>query len=647
MQPSDFSDLPLQARLASFGAAPRRWPLELRRLRFLPQGAFQGVWLWLIWQQNLARRGPARRKRIDSLWQLAEQKLGPLPEPHAEAEAAVPCELALCLAGDYYQAHGRLDYWEGWLRSYYVPTAVLGHLCRLIPQAPGWKPATRRALLQLAIRFLEPMPSPVTHLACLGELAGAAAALKCRTQAELLLDEMALLLSRLPGEELPARSLELGLEWLAHGQARQARFALRLWQQALRELAPDTQLSECERVLNLVPGALAGSLSLEAFSLLHGWLQRVGAQLLQAGPQPEARQALLRLYRLGLRLDLPESARWQAALGLAPDAPLRAAAFAAYALACEPWCAGLDEALALARQAVAALPAWLGRLGRSGTQPLYTAALSLPHGLAPAIQVLSLHLQTATLLLKQARGSSLRGRRERLIAWGKLLWAELLQALRADPELCDRLAEALLDWIKALAAAAADLSGLDAEIAGLPAGWGRWRLLLALAQACEPETAPWQRLLADWHGLDAFDQLQAIPALSLALAAAGPGARVWFEPLYELAAGVELPWRHGAVAAVAQGCLRAGELERALTLYGRIGEPSEQLRALLEALGLVSGPQAAADPILVSALLASVGRQTLPVLAWQAHLAAAMALRRRGEPEAALAAWAEGLIHLL
>ena len=153
--------------------------------------------------------------------------------------------------------------------------------------------------------------------------------------------------------------------------------------------------------------------------------------------------------------------------------------------------------------------------------------------------------------------------------------------------------------------------------------------------------------LRDWHGLDAFDQLQAIPALSLALAAAGPGARVWFEPLYELAAGVELPWRHGAVAAVAQGCLRAGELERALTLYGRIGEPSEQLRALLEALGLVSGPQAAADPILVSALLASVGRQTLPVLAWQAHLAAAMALRRRGEPEAALAAWAEGLIHLL
>lgn len=686
---------------------PDLWPVVLEQMRFLEPGPFQATWFVLVMQLTLqartrpkARREPLRQQ-LEALWRLADSRLGPVMPSDTEPPPPLPLMLIVWLLGDYYQTWSELDYWEGWLRSYYPPEQVLSQLAMLLPFLPGWRPATRQRLLKLAMRFLEPAPEPEAHLEALGELTAAARELGQVTQAELLLDEMPLLLDQ-TGEEQPFLAFSLAMQWLAHGQARQARFALKIWRRSFTAMSAADQFWEARKVLNdlsLSFWLTDKALSLEAFSLLHGWLQDIASWVLARAPVSERRGLLLRLIQLGQRWELPETSEWIAALGLDGLEPVPEAIALAYARTLEPG-TGLSEAYDL----TLGLPPWLRRLSAEAARPLQLAHWSLPEALERQGNRQMLLLRVAGLLLQHSTGRRHAGRRRRILAWGFELIADLqpdsLSALsdelrsslkQARPllsstsasealqladalnsaqayagqlarlrTLLERAGSELTSWAKAVLALPPDELGLEHIKTlqnltdSLPPGWERWDLLLTLAQGqlshlpWDQVRPLWEQLLNDWPSLDrldSFDQLRGLASLSLSLAEASvPDKNAWFTRLYGLAESLATQWRPSALAAVGHCQIRSGALKEGLLGLRRIDEPAEQLNALLQVgsvLREIKDP--ALHPELLDELYFAALSQERSDQAWQGYVAIALARWTVQERPQALKLLREGL----
>lgn len=589
-------------------------------------------------------------EQLEKLWQLAQSKLKSLPD---QPEHTLPASVMLWLLGFYQQVWGNLKGWEHWLRKFYAPAQVL-ESASLIPLTPGWKPNTRRALLSFVIGFLEPAPEPETHLEILGELVEVASKLKCQTQAELLLAEMPLLLGQIEAEHtrnaaheiLAPLAFKLGMQWLRHGLAREARFAVKSWQSSFKALTPDDQLWEIKSMLSGLSwywfDAHPRQLPLDAFSLLQSWLKQIRLWLQHDCPASEREALLLELLRIARKWQLPEMQELEMALGIASMSPVCKAAVIKYAD--RLWG---PEALDTARTYASALPSWLA--GKQSAQAFDQAySLEISDQLNPELQAISLELQTAALLLQQEplkvpkRGQK---KRQRLLNWGSSLieplsqqilnqsrqliqaglataqeqlassqtnsQVEAAEALTAELnalqslalqrqhaiELLEYAPRPLENWIQAvLSLPSEELNPEQIEqLADLVLAaesvnpCQSWDLNLALAEGLlrhRPwsEVRPyWLKLFEHWQQLEEIEQLRKIAALGLRLASLElPERAGWFKRLKELAFKVDVQWQGSALAAVGHCQIRAAELQAGLETLEQITNPEERLQALLQ-----------------------------------------------------------------
>jgi hypothetical protein len=296
----------------------RTWPQVFEQIRFLESVAFERVVLLLFWELTLKARSQRAsrrsRKYLDRLWPLLLSKLKreALREPLQFSSLA--CSQMLWLMGNYYQVWGGFDDWQDWLSVRFSASEWLLQLSLMLASQPGWRPATRRALLIFVMGLLESVPEAEVQLEILGALTHVARQLKLQTQAELLLEEMAVLLMARPPVEQPHLAFQLGLQWWRYGFARQARFALRCWQEHWPQLSQAQQAIEIELILSAFEQLqnTRRRLRFEQLSFLHSWLEQLVAWLLE---QKKAHESLfLRLQSLAVALKWPESKRWKALL---------------------------------------------------------------------------------------------------------------------------------------------------------------------------------------------------------------------------------------------------------------------------------------------------------------------------------------------
>ncbi len=697
---------------------PELWPVVLQQMRFLEPTAFQAVWLVLMLQITLqaSKRAKltAHLQLREELWRLAENKLGPV-YPSPDNPPMIPMSLVIWVLGAYLETWGHLDYWEGWLRSYFLPDQVLKQLSMMLPFLPGWQDSTRQQMLILAMRFLEPHPEPhpepEQHLELLGDLAESARQIGQNTQAELLLDEMPVLLKQ-TGEDRPYLAFSLAMQWISHGQARQARFALKIWRQSFNKMSGPDQLWEVERVLSDLSTRfwmLKEPLSLEAFSLLQGWIQDLSNWVSKRSPVYKRRKLLLDLIEIGQHLQLPDSADWLAALGLDNLPPVLQAVALGYARSLHAE-TGLSEAYEFSE----GLPRWLRRLSNEAARPLQLANWHLPEELARYNLHQLLELKTATLLLKNSLKKPHRGHRQRLLKWGFSLLTDLLPSslnqlqsdiqqhlqeaqsslTAANREEAEQLDSALIcaqnfahhlalrhqlleyagdafsDWAEAVLALASaeinreQLQSLQQLVQSLPSNSVRWQFNLSLAQGLMTHQAwtdvkpLWDKLFQDWNSLDEeYDQLRGLTALGLSLAKTPlPDSQSWFERLYRLAESLDPVWRNSALAAVGHCQIRC-DLNAGLAGIARIQAPAEKLKAVLQVSSVLADMRSQNQalksvkikppPALLKTLKATTQAQTDPASAWQGHVALSQLYWLEQKPQLALNTLRTGLKPLL
>ncbi|PIQ28551.1 hypothetical protein COW36_12740 [bacterium (Candidatus Blackallbacteria) CG17_big_fil_post_rev_8_21_14_2_50_48_46] len=678
-----------------------QWQELLEQLRFLPPKEFLLLWYWLLacLTEEASTSPPSRRSRRllqkrQELWHLFANKS--LSE-FEELQELLPLEGVLLLLGRDLQVWKDPTVWQPALPRLYPCSLLILQLAPMIRMVPDWSRSLKQLLLRLAIQWLESVAGAEIQLELLGELTQIAQGLGLQTQAELLLEEMAVLLSQSPLQNQAGLAFDLGLVWLRSGYARPARFALKRWKETFPHLSQEAQRVELERMLfqlnYLELETVQGPL--DRFSLLQAWVRELGSKY--QGLTEESENGLLRLTKLVAGWQWPVEQNWLVDLKLEDLSPVQRAVYLGYREAL-----GDQDA---ARALLAELPVWLARWGEASAAPLFREYWFCSHELRGEAKALLLHLQTATHLLKHSSGKRYQARRRQILAWGFSLIQPLTvselkrqqksllkalsqgrkwilqdspvaaQALMATLE--NALQEAqdwalaqemrtespweLRDWVAAvLALPAQELSSEHVKLlvaflqARLP-GWGHWILCLEMAQGLLPhlpwhEVKPyWQALFTDWDTLEAYQPLQALSALGLALAQHPPPEQeAWFAELKQRVEMIAPEWRADALGAVGHTQIWAGQLAAGFATLREITPVQAQLASFLR-LGTVlrESNQWARYPEVMVEILACARRQTDPLSQWQGFLGVALVAWARADYSAGLKAMRDGIEQFL
>lgn len=616
-------------------------------MRFLPPETFHSLALGLIWQltETAALQRSTRRSRpaLALLWSAILKRC---QKKQALAPAALPDILVLWLLARYFQVWGQFDGWQTWICVLCPRPHLLDTLTLLAPRLPGFKPATRRALLAFGLELLAPPPAPEVYLRQLGALAELAQNLKRATQADLLREEMMLLLTQ-EAESLPPRvAFELALQWVQQGEVQPARLAFQRWYQAFGQWTPEDQhweLGHCLSHLLLFLPDLS-HLRLEQTHLLHQWLLRMAEWFFC---QEDAEKGLLwQMLSLACAWGLPEAENWwEARLPLSvnqptgPQPPLYRPLLLGYARA-------LGD-LAWAERLLAEMPLPLN-CDSALIQSLYQRYWTRHEDVGDAAQIRLLHLQTLVHLLNHSRGKRRKRLRRQIRLMGTALlapvrathvkglrkalkqllrentallkqehaWAHshFLQNLHAAQELGEAWAlsqdmlisgsDVLRDWITGILAYPADeLTREDISLcrelheAQAP-GWPRWQMRLSLAQGLlahrclahrrlshEPGHSvarDWQACL-DWSDLEGYEPLQACSGWALALSQSElPDKPAWFAKLAQALPQIDPEWQADCWVALGHCQIRAGDVSAGLQTLEALSDPEMALQAVLQ-----------------------------------------------------------------
>lgn len=634
-QLSGFNELDFQARVDL-----------IAKLVFLSPQSFQAAWLGLMWQLNTRPLKQSKKRQAElrsALWQMTWQKLKSWPDG-AEQKAIVPLELALYQLAQDYQSYQDWAYWEILLRTWYPQSQLLDRFSVLLSHLPGIKPATRKALFGFGIRFLAPNLPDEQHLDALGDMVQAAQKLKYQTQAELLLDEMVLLLEQQPSTEQLQLSADLILQWMKAGYGRQARFALKLWRQQFQALNVEQQVEHLDKLLFSLSWRIPRhyKFKLDDFSLLQSWLNAIWNVVPENVDYPYA-DLKSKLCLLAHQWHLPEAQTWlnqqihdafQHDLVDDTEFVQQAAWHYLKALhALHTW--EPEKAQTLAIQIAQSLPYFMHRWNPDLSWTLEAIRLNETYDRSLIRQLF--HLQTAALLVQIPAIQKSASRRQKLIDWGfdcvqtwtqselADLQTQILSALKQAPsfvrqanlesaqnlygqmlslehwahqrqrayEVFENELNSLELWLNTVLALKPEwlseqhLCVIQDLVKACPDPNKGWKLNLILAASLGPHL-PWEAikpywllLFELWPQLDEYEQLSSIASIGLALAKVKPPeTNFLFAHLLLCAQQVSNDFRADAIKAVGHCQIRAGLIAEGLETLALIKNASERLHAL-------------------------------------------------------------------